>query len=367
MKKILKKVKSLIKLVIVNPIDRWRFIHGKDIKRLIELAERKKILVLDTPTHGNLGDQAITFADMNFVKSCVTDEVILEFTYRQCFLALDVIGKYVKGDDVIVLPGGGFLGSLWMNEEELFLKIVQRFKNNKIIVFPHTVFFENDDRGKREFERLKEVLSQCEHLYFFSRDKFTYDILTQEMRLDNERVQLCPDIVTSISYPGDFDCKDKENVTRSDVALICLRDDKECVRNNVVAEFLISEAKSKYQLKETTTYSVRTIMPNEREGAICDKLNEFASARLVITDRLHAMLFATITGTPCIAMDNLSKKISQTYHLWLQNFGYIKFVDEQNYEFLDINKLVEKEYSYDFSDFGSYYGAIRECFKEKIV
>ncbi len=37
----------------------------------------------------------------------------------------------------------------------------------------------------------------------------------------------------------------------------------------------------------------------------------------MITDRLHGMVFAVITGTPCLVFDNVSKKISMVYQ-WIR-------------------------------------------------
>ncbi len=44
----------------------------------------------------------------------------------------------------------------------------------------------------------------------------------------------------------------------------------------------------------------------DRMEELNSKFAEFLSSGLVITDRLHGMIFAAITGTPCIALDNKS-------------------------------------------------------------
>lgn len=50
-------------------------------------------------------------------------------------------------------------------------------------------------------------------------------------------------------------------------------------------------------------------------------------AQLVITDRLHAMIFAAITETPCIAMDNKSKKVKGVYE-WIRDLPYVQYADD---------------------------------------
>ena len=67
-------------------------------------------------------------------------------------------------------------------------------------------------------------------------------------------------------------------------------------------------------------------MDRQEEKEIQKKLEEFASARMVITDRLHGMIFAAITQTPCIVLDSLSHKLRGCYE-WLSELDYIRFVD----------------------------------------
>ena len=65
-----------------------------------------------------------------------------------------------------------------------------------------------------------------------------------------------------------------------------------------------------------------------REFEVERKFDEFRRARLVITDRLHGMIFAAITGTPCIALNNSSGKVEGVWSLWLRHLDYVKFVRE---------------------------------------
>ena len=53
----------------------------------------------------------------------------------------------------------------------------------------------------------------------------------------------------------------------------------------------------------------KSVTKRERQDEVSKILNTISKAELLITDRLHAMIMAVITGTPCIAFDNLSKKL----------------------------------------------------------
>lgn len=56
-----------------------------------------------------------------------------------------------------------------------------------------------------------------------------------------------------------------------------------------------------------------------------DKLEERASSKLLITDRLQGMVFAAITGTPCIVLNNNHYKVKGTYE-WISTLDYIEYV-----------------------------------------
>ena len=67
-----------------------------------------------------------------------------------------------------------------------------------------------------------------------------------------------------------------------------------------------------------------------KRNVVQEKLNQFASAKFVVTDRLHCMIFCTLVGTPCIAMDNSSKKVKGVYEKWLKDLDYIVFCENEN-------------------------------------
>ena len=71
-----------------------------------------------------------------------------------------------------------------------------------------------------------------------------------------------------------------------------------------------------------------------RKKEVKNKLEQFKKAKLIITDRLHGMIFAAITSTPCIALGNYNHKIKSCSET-LEHLGYIKYVD--NVEEIDEN------------------------------
>lgn len=69
----------------------------------------------------------------------------------------------------------------------------------------------------------------------------------------------------------------------------------------------------------------------------------FSESRLIITDRLHGMIFAYITKTPAIVLPNSNFKITGCYE-WIKECGYIKMVDNSDFE-EEIRRLLSMDAS----------------------
>ena len=61
--------------------------------------------------------------------------------------------------------------------------------------------------------------------------------------------------------------------------------------------------------RRTDMYSAGAVTVSNRKERVREKMQEFCGAELVITDRLHGMVFAALTGTPCIAFSNNNHKV----------------------------------------------------------
>ena len=129
-----------------------------------------------------------------------------------------------------------------------------------------------------------------------------------------------PDIVLSLNF--------SEKVFNRDGILFCFRNDKEKIFNDTEICLLEKLAKDiGKKITKTDTVITENVFSTNRKQLLEEKLGEFKSSELVITDRLHGMIFSVITGTPCIAINNISKKIQGVKELWLKDIPYIEFCD----------------------------------------
>ena len=129
--------------------------------------------------------------------------------------------------------------------------------------------------------------------------------------------------------------KFQQEIKKDTDILICLRKDKEKVIDNKIGNIIL-ELKNRYSLKYTDTVINSFILPDKRKEYVEEKILEFVNSKIVITDRLHGMIFAFLTKTPCIALNNSSGKVLGVYE-WIKECGYIKVINDIE----EIPKLIE--------------------------
>ena len=277
-----------------------------------------RAVLLNTPLHGNIGDHAIAVAEKELLSSMGIR--VLDFPWENKYY--HVLAKLTPEDKVILLHGGGYIGDLWLNEEKKLEKIIQAFKHHRIIIMPQTVHFDLETEAGRElFEGVKQIFCAHPSLTVFLREKISYEFMKKYM--PEVHVELVPDIVMQQQQPG-------VNFSRSGV-LVCLRNDIEKTMTDENRKRMLALL---HKVFDKITYSDmaenRNIGPEESNHVVRQKLREFAAAELVVTDRLHGMIFAAVTETPCIVINSRSHKIRGCYE-WLKNMGYIRFLDDINH------------------------------------
>lgn len=270
------------------------------------LAGRPVAFLLATPEHGNLGDHAIVYAEKKMLKENAAFSVV-EVTNSEYFSWRNWLPSFIKTGDRIIIDGGGNLGTLWPQEDDKITDIVERFSENEIFIFPQTCYYDSSDAGVQRMHRNYGVYKAAKHLHIMVRDKKSYEYMSEHF--PQVSIILVPDIVLSIKNAS------SHTYERNGV-LLCFRSDKEKVVPNAI---LVAIKKHLEEIKEpyieTSMLVNRRVCARTRDKELFNKWREFSRAELVITDRLHAMIFAAITGTPCIAVDNVSKKVSGSYAL----------------------------------------------------
>ena len=284
----------------------------------------KKVYVLGTPDYTNMGDSAITLAETEFIRKSlmISPKRIKELTNAEYFKYRKTVKKVIRKKSLICGVGGGNMGNYWYNEELFRYELINDFSDNPIVIFPQTIFYTNDDEGEKAEEKSADYYGKCRHLTIVAREQISYHKMRTLYK--NSNILLTPDIVLS----ADRDFWGVKPNKRKGI-LLCLRTDTEkMISDEDVQKITNYLCENNYGYQTTDMYSdCQLINRYNRYECVKAKMEEFVYAELVITDRLHAMIFSIITQTPCIVLDNCNYKIKGTYE-WIKYLPYIRYISQ---------------------------------------
>ncbi|MEQ7218663.1 polysaccharide pyruvyl transferase family protein [Vagococcus fluvialis] len=304
--------------------------------------DEKKIFLLLTPLHGNIGDQAIAYSELIYLKENFPDYCLYEIPLLKYSRMSKAIKKYINKDDLIFLHGGGNLGDLYYIEEYYRRLVIKDFKYNRINSFPQSLAFnENSSREKRYSEK---IYNNHENLNIVIRENKSL-IVAKEI-FQEEKISFYPDIVL---YN-----KVKKNQSSRNNVLFLMRNDVEKIANdNLVDKIkeLLNINNIKYDISDTQLSGDILINTENRFEQLENKLSQISDYNLIITDRLHGMILSYISGVSCIALNNSTKKVEATYKDWLVDAETIALLtNERNYTSNYLNDLILELYGKEGSD-----------------
>ncbi|EEF67277.1 polysaccharide pyruvyl transferase family protein [Holdemania filiformis] len=321
------------------------------LRKLKKNDEKKRIVILGTSEYGNFGDHAISEAILDFIDSCELNSKVFEINGAIYKAFRKEVIKIIHKDDIIILPGGGWLSDIYKEDSDLIFEVCNLFEN-EIVIFPQTVYFSNNC-PYNYYDKLQKAF-QKENIHIFVRDQNSFKLLNR--MLINVDIKLTPDIVTCIS--------EKFNVKRKEKILLCLRQDAEKNINYDVEVFL-SNLLNNYCVEQYSTVENILIKIKNRRKKMRKKIYEVAESQLIVTDRLHGMLFALITGTPCIALDNSTHKVSGVYAELDNLYPYIRYVEDIWTITPDsVIELIGKANAYDKSILKDMFSPLEKLLKE---
>ena len=286
-------------------------------------SDRKKVFIFLAGFYANLGDLAITYAQREFLKEMYPDRDIILVPSTETYASMKTLKKIISKDDVITIIGGGNMSDLYWSLESARLFVIKNFKNNKIISFPQTVSFSDTEKGQKCLNTSRKVYSKHKDIVFFLRENNAYTRFKKYF--PTVKCELCPDMVLSLK-------KTEPRMERNQV-VCCLRNDGESYITGAQRKSVITQMRSNFDnvvLRDTVDVSVDECTEAVFEETLNNFWSMLCSSKVVVTDRLHCMIFCVITGTPCVAIDNSNKKISGVYNEWLGEIDWVKFATDSD-------------------------------------
>lgn len=287
------------------------------------------------PYHNNMGDALIWQGSEDFLAS--TGFKILSRTSFKSFTF-----PKIAPDDIIVLNGGGSFGDIWRVIMDFFLKVVETYPDNRIILFPQSAFYNDTSLIKHD----AEIMGRHPNLYLIARDNYTFNLFSSYFNKNN--ILLAPDMAFAINLER---LKRFDDVQIEDSCLYLKRVDKEWVAETEITidnatvsdwptissptfpeklyNFAINKTMYSYPHNSVLDISYWKLLDLSAKHLILNKYLCRASKFLmpyskIITTRLHVLILACLLNKDIEYIDNSSKKLSAYVNTWLTDFINIK-------------------------------------------
>ncbi|GHV18271.1 hypothetical protein FACS18949_11690 [Clostridia bacterium] len=291
------------------------------IAQISRLLSAKNVFLVGTPEYGNIGDSAITLGTYAFIRKYLADYGLFEISGSKSDERYNIMRTAISAGDLILLQGGGNLGDMYLAEENIRRRVISDFSNNKIIILPQTIHF-NDVPGD-ELTISKTIYNAHKDLTIFTRGEFSLNFAKEHFY--NVKSFLYVDMAHML----------RANYSRErDGLLLCIRDlDDESGLAFETYNSVFSAAKAfDSEYKTISHQNPEDIPVHERGAFVMDTLKLYSESKIVVTDRLHGMIFSIVTQTPCVVICAETQKLREYAEMFSECTGVI-FIDK------DMDKL----------------------------
>lgn len=276
----------------------------------------KPVWLLGTPDYNNLGDQSIAEEERAFLQNVFPEREVMEVSVQEL-----VSGKYARLEEIgstqaVFLQGGGNIGTLWPKEENVRRKVINTLNDNRVVIFPQSIWFSGDEKGAEALRKAEETY-KGNKILLCCRDIISYRFAQEHFAC---RSILVPDMVL-------WESRTKGNQRERFGAMTLLRQDIErklSDEDQAVIESILTERFRSIDSFDTVLRKGKVTRENRTEK-IDDLICRISGAECVVTDRLHGMILCAVTGTPCVALGNSYHKV-EAFYGWLKSLGYIRFI-----------------------------------------
>lgn len=301
-------------------IDKLKLLIFENLKPLIS----NKVILTDLPYHINVGDLLIWQGEIDFLKtqgkSVLSQTSLHTFTFPK-----------LDKDVTILLHGGGNLGDLYRNAQDFRLRVINHYPDNRIIVFPQSVWYEDQRLIAHDFHQI----SKHNDLYICARDLYSYNfikkhfpgvnlLLTPDMAFCIDIQKLPMNSVLEQNRKLYFRRLDKEYIELASSVLsnsVDVRDWPSFENTSIAMKCFLSIL---FQLKKKKCppllygkifdYTMRYYF---KKYLIREGVDLIQSYKEIYTTRLHAMILGILLDKKVYALDNSTKKLSSFYNTWL--------------------------------------------------
>ncbi|MGY1856602.1 polysaccharide pyruvyl transferase family protein [Modestobacter sp. SYSU DS0290] len=308
--------------------DQTREILGRFVGRGIEVS------LLDFPRHDNAGDALIWLGERSYLRDL---DLSARYMATLHHLKPEELRRRVP-DGPILLHGGGNLGDRWPENQAFRERVVGLFPDRRIIQMPQSIEF----RERASLERARRVFNAHPDLTLLMRDHDAVEVARSAF--PQAVVEFCPDVALGVGRV------ERTEAPKCD-ALLLLRQDSEASGHGFRAQgvdalsadwaltgmqraiwLALRMPENISRVVEPLTHSLYPL--NARSMDAMARVNVRAArgilqqGRVVVTDRLHAMVLAALLSIPVVGLDNSYGKLSRIFRDYLGELPGVYFASD---------------------------------------
>jgi exopolysaccharide biosynthesis predicted pyruvyltransferase EpsI len=314
--------------------------------------------LLNHPGHGNLGDHLIWAGQLHYLEH--TRRLPVRYAAGPADYAAAELRRAVA-DQPIVLSGGGQLGDMWPQLLAFIERVVRGHPGNPLVIFPQSLHFSDEDQRRRA----SATLQAHPDLTLVLRDEPSFQLA--QRHFSGCRLILAPDM--AFALPAGLLLphrplppvphrrpwlalrrldRERASTSRWEQALAPWRRRVECtdwlplqrgwiwgdrrlplsrtvatgVREVLQRRLLMPRAAlARHQWQQDLPAPWRELVRSSSLhrlslGMVHEACRQLAGRELVISDRLHAVVLASLLGVPALALDNGTGKVHAFLNTW---------------------------------------------------
>lgn len=279
------------------------------------LEEAPAFALLDFPDHSNVGDAAIFLGELEiFAKTSLSRPAYVS----QAGPFLSSVGNRCP-EGPLFLHGGGNFGDLWPRHHSYRLRVIERYRDRRIVQLPQTLHF----RNRNTLDATARAIGRHRDFHLMVRD--TASLAFAQKHFDCA-VSLVPDAAHALTW---------DSVGDGSGVLILARADKER-RGQGLASLMKShgrvedwaETREARRPALTPWQAIRSQFGMAASGMLLEAFEArsqqrvaagmalLSSAEVVVSDRLHAHILCEVISKPHVVVDNSYGKVSSYIETW---------------------------------------------------
>lgn len=305
------------------------------------LSSTRTVALVDVPVHRNVGDFLIYEGARRYLSTLGKK---IEYVSDLRRFDSHLLRRRMP-EGTVLINGGGNFGDLWPDHQCLKEQIANELPDYPIVQLPQTIHF----RDRSRMQQANDIMGAHPNFTLFARDLPSFERATSG--LPSVKTLYAPDVAFGWEPENRTSGFDAEGI------LVLARTDQESTSELLtwVSPWLQQEDRItdwQMSLREQALYSLARVPGKISNGGnefrkrgilypslerslnliswlnISSAVRLFSRANVVITDRLHAHILATMMGIPSIAVDNAYGKVKALHQDYIGRFSTNYFAED---------------------------------------